>query len=78
MSNNHFIARQFSDEIWDTLFFSGCKFNREKKFVNGNKVYEFSTPDFVVTIEGNKIKINGNKVKSLRDAKQCIVTLADT
>lgn len=69
--NTQFIAKQYSNDIWDTLFFSGKDFTREKTTLNGKKTYVFQTPEFTLTIEGNSIYIGGKKF-SIYEAKRWI------
>lgn len=70
--NTAFIAKTNSDELWDTLYFSGLKFSREKHTVNGQKVYIYSTPLFTLKIVGTKIEIDGKKY-NLAEAKKWII-----
>lgn len=70
--NTAFVAKKNSDELWDTLFFSGVEFMREKTVVNGLKQYTYITPSFTLTISGTAIKIN-NKKFSLIEAKKWIM-----
>lgn len=70
--NTAFLAKNNSDELWDTLFFCGVDFSREKSVVDGKKLYTYTTPSFTVTISGSAIKIN-NKKFSLIEAKKWIV-----
>lgn len=70
--NTAFVAKKNSDELWDTLFFSGVEFMREKTIVNGLKQYSYITPSFTLTISGTTIKINDKKF-NLVEAKKWIM-----
>lgn len=70
--NTHFIAKTNSDEIWDTMFFTGLEFNRVKhKKVGGNE-YVFITPDFDVVCSGRHVIVDDQKFKYVSQAKQYI------
>lgn len=70
--NTHFIAKANSNEVWDTLFFSGVEFNRVRhKKTTGNE-YIFITPDFDVVVSGRTVNVDGQKFKYVSQAKQYI------
>ncbi len=67
MANNHFLRKMASDELRDTLFFaSGELVSKEK----GKDIVTLSVPNVTIVIHTNRnIKINGQKHKSIHEAK---------
>jgi hypothetical protein len=69
MANDAFFAVTARDELADTMFFGGFKYEYRKSVVAGKKVYEFVCPEFTLKIVGRIITVNDKKFKHVADAK---------
>jgi hypothetical protein len=70
--NDAFIALNYRDELSDTLFFAGLSNVCSREVVRGKKAYVFKNDGLDLTIVGRSITINGQKMRSCREAKQYI------
>ena len=70
--NDAFIAKQWREELSDTLYFAGLGNQFTRELVRGKKAYVFKNEKFSLTISGKNITIDGEKFRSTRDAKRHI------
>lgn len=70
--NSNYFAFMADEELRETMFFSGLNYIRRKETLDGKKVYCYCCDEFVLTIVGNKIKINNESYSSVRIAKKRI------
>jgi hypothetical protein len=70
--NDAFIAKQWREELSDTLYFAGFGNQFTREVVRGKKAYVFKNEKFSLTIAGKNITIDGEKFRSTRDAKRHI------
>jgi hypothetical protein len=61
--NDAYIAMTNSQELRETLFFAGFDYVYEKQVIRGTKTYIYTTPKFVLTLQGRNIYINDEKYR---------------
>lgn len=70
MANVHFLRKLAQDELWDTLFFATGELPTKEKFPQHTilKVHCYEVQIF----NDRRITVNGDKCKSIREAKYAI------
>jgi hypothetical protein len=68
--NDAFIAMTNSQDLRETLFFAGFEYVYEKQIIRGKKTYVYTTPDFVLKIQGKNIYLNDVKYRWVSEVRK--------
>jgi hypothetical protein len=68
--NDAFIAMTNSQDLRETLFFAGFDYVYEKQVIRGKKAYVYTTPDFVLKIQGKNIYLNNEKFRWVSEVRK--------